>query len=266
LLTTNGAYYSSALLGLNRLYSPAVFVFILIGVAAALGDAHAGGGVRRAASLCGLAATALFVGFYMLFLFQDVRFLLPILPLLLAFAGFGVARTVTFSYERRISPSRLVLLVLFAVAVSGLGAALYARATAPPDPPYQYELCESYRTLLPPDGCVITGIDPALLDHVVLHGTPRSFFAVSERCPYVGATVQPRAGGPTETVPIPVAARNVDEIRTMIAGGRTVMVDDWVDPHHPGRWRGGLEALRARFILEEVGRRGPFRIYRLVNR
>ena len=261
LQTTNGAFYSSGLLGLNRVYSPAVLVFIVVGVA----DALRHRGDRRMLTLCLLAVIGLSVIFYVMILVNSYRYFLPFLPPLLALAGYGMSRKVSFSRRERIGAAGIVYTLLFAIVLSPAGPALYRRAVSPPPPPLQYEVCTAYRELAPPDACVISGIDPVLVEHFVLRDSRRAFLALSERSLYVDQRFREKPEDPITTLPVIPVSRRLDEVRAMIGAGRVVLMDDWESPYQKGRYRDDLDMMRANFGLEEVARRGPCRVYRLTN-
>jgi len=97
----------------------------------------------------------------------------------------------------------------------------------------------------------------------VLKGSSRIFIPLSERDPYLETRVRLRAGDRPEIPPIVPAARRMDEIRSMVRAGRSVLVDDWEDPHHKERYAKDIEMLGANFSLTPVASHGAFRIYRL---
>ena len=265
LRTTNGAFYSSAILGLNRVYNPAVFIFIVLGISCSLRKPNTGRNIKRLLSLCLVSIIALSILFYMMLPVNLYRYMLPVLPLLLAFAGYGMARKVEFTYRKRIRPASLLYIVLFAIAISPAGNSIYRRVTRSLPPPYQYEICRTYRGLSPPDGCIISGIDSVLLDHFILRESERTLFALSPKSLYVDQRFRLKPGDAPTASPIEPASRHMDEIRAMIDEGKTVLMDDWESPFHPGRYRDDLDMMRANFVLEEVSRKGPFHVYRLSN-
>jgi len=265
LRTTNGAFYSSAILGLNRVYNPAVFIFIVLGISSSLRKPDTGRNIKRLLSLCIVSIIALSILFYMMLPFNLYRYMLPVLPLLLAFAGYGMSRKVEFTYRKRIRPAYLLYIVLFAIAVSPAGNSIYRRVTRSLPPPYQYEICRTYRGLSPPDGCIISGIDSVLLDHFVLQENERTLFALSPKSLYVGQKFRLKPGDALTASPIEPASRHMDKIRAMIDEGKTVLMDDWESPFHTGRYRDDLDMMRANFVLEEVSGKGPFHVYRLSN-
>lgn len=267
LRTTNGAFYSSALLGLNKIYNPAVFIFIVIGISHSLSRGIATRADRRMLTPCVIFIIGLSVLFYMMIPCSDYRYLLPVLPLLLAFAGFGMSRKVQFSYRKRIRPASLFYLILFSIVMPGVGLSLYRRVTTPPPPPLQYEICKTYRELVPPDGCIISGMDAVLVDYFVLSGSKRVFFALSEKSMCVDQRLRLKPGDALITLPIIPVSRRMDKIYALIDKGKVVLMDDWENPLWLGwRYREDLEMMRDNFTLEEVGRKGPFHIYRLSNK
>ncbi|MEI6633905.1 MAG: glycosyltransferase family 39 protein [Chlamydiota bacterium] len=260
---TSGLFYGAALLGMYGLYSPAVFIFIALGVAESLNARGGLSGCPRAvaASLCAIVALCALV--IMMYSFRDIRFLLPLLPVLFVFAGAGMARHVRVSYQRYRGAPALIASVLFACAMSAAPLAIYSRVTTPPDPPYQYGICMRYDRALPIDGCIISGVDPLLLEHCVLRDSARTLRAISDTGFYVDVPVRLKPGDEAVRIPVEPVSRFIDEIRARIDADMVVLTDDWEDPHRAGQCRREREMLRAQFAHTEVARAGPFRVYRL---
>ncbi|MFH0910200.1 MAG: hypothetical protein V1918_01635 [Planctomycetota bacterium] len=265
--TTNGAYYASSLLGLGNLYSPAIFLFIIVGVAASFGNVDADDRPKRVIVLSFLSVIGLHIFFYMtVYWGHDARYLFVILPLLFSLAAFGMSRKLALVCEERITLPALACAALFSLVISGVLLSLYRGVTSPRTPPFQYEVCEAYGRLLPPDGCVISGIHPTLVDHYVQSGNERRFYPISKNAMYVGKKIRFVHDGSLGTLPLDPVQRHMDEVRGMLRSGKVVMVDDWCDPLHPGLFDAERSMLFAEFAPREVYRSGPFRIYRLFPR
>lgn len=61
------------------------------------------------------------------------------------------------------------------------------------------------------------------------------------------------------------ASRRLHEISDLADGGTVTLMDDRESPFQKGRYSDDIRMLRENFILEEVARRGQFRVYRLSN-
>ena len=263
--TTNGAYYASSLLGLQGAYGPAVFMFILAGIAGAFDVSGRCGRQRRSAALAFLSVIGLYVLLHMTYVDHDPRYLFLVLPFLLSFAAYGASRRLRPLCRGRVTAPTLAWAALFAFAASGMCLSLAREIHRRRDPPYQYVICEAYRKMLPPDGCVISSIHPAMLDRYLLRGTARRYYVVSPREMYARLAIR-LADGSRVTLPVEPVQRHLDEVRAMLRAGKVVMADDWSDPDHPGRFDAERNEIFAGFAARVVRLEGPFRIYRLFPR
>lgn len=114
----NLLHYARLVAGDGTLYGVAVAAMVMIGaVAAASAD-----GERRRVLWLGVAFTALMLGFYGAFFWQEDRYLLPVLPLLGAIAAAGVAAGVPV-----IVRAVMAGLVVLAVVLTVRGPSPYTR-------------------------------------------------------------------------------------------------------------------------------------------
>ena len=265
--TTNGAYYASSLIGLGQIYSPAVFVFIIAGVAASLGVIDGADRARRTIAISILSVIALHVFFYAMYAAgHDARYFSAVLPLLLSLSAFGMSGKFALLCEKRITAPGLAYAALLSLVISGVLLSLYRGVTSPRTPPFQYELCEAYGRILPPDGCVISNIHPTLVDHYVQSGNECRFYTISKKAMYVRERIRLTRDGSLGTLPIEPVQAHLEEVRAMLRSGKVVMMDDWYDQYHPGQFDAERRVLFADFSAREVYRNGPFRIYRLIPR
>lgn len=189
-----------------------------------------------------LSTVGLFLGFFSLYPAQNLRYLLPTVPLLLVMAAVGVE-----DFFRKL-PGAAQQALLFL----GLGVILGCLALVwKPDqkPPLRKAYAEMIRSTTETNAHVLTAWDPVSFYHEIQRGTARRYLPISEKVEYVWS----------DKVSFIVGGRDSPAIEAIVREGKPVYLDSLGCAQHAS----DCASLKRHFFFKEVAASEGIRLYRL---
>lgn len=168
-------------------------------------------GPARRYVLLVMVAAALFLGFYGLYFFQDIRFLLPVYVALVPLAAWGVERLLAVPESLRRSGALGVLLAAALCIATWMPGPRWSRASNQPLRELsgaRQQLVEAAARILPQDALIVSNLDGLIVGHYLLRGTERDYLPLDRRVEYASKYVQPRAPG---SLRFRLAASSIDD-------------------------------------------------------
>lgn len=226
--------------------------FIGIGVHRILLDRTKGSAPRRKFLLFTLTTAAIFYGTFSLYFAQNMRYLLPVVPLLLIIAGFGWRQI--FSEL----PS-LVQKVIFCL----VGILLAASPVVLHNIEKRLPLRKHYAKLIlektESKAAVITGWDAVSFYHLIQKKSERKYLPLSRDVEYAQTPFPPDPRWPLSFL---VAGKEPERVEEMVAAGIPVYMDNLSCLKH----REECAILQRRLDFTEAGQKEGVVLYRLMKK
>ncbi|TET39522.1 MAG: phospholipid carrier-dependent glycosyltransferase [Planctomycetota bacterium] len=209
------------------------------------------------------------------YFYQNMRFMLPLAPLLAILAAIGTCRIMRALWHVRgkLRTGSLALLFLIVLIIGrfhtrNLFHFEHMQASSSP----KYATVKTLAESTPGDALIITSLYPVYVEHLVIRGTERKLYPLAGNGPLFmkNRPEKPprdrehaRKLGAAPFYPFAAASEEgITSLQSASARGKAIYLDEYSTRRHPE----ALAALRSRFSFEKATSVGGWRIYRLVSR
>jgi len=226
--------------------------FIGVGVWKILREAGSQRKRNREFLLFTFLATGFLYIFFSFYYAQNVRYFMPVVPLLLIVAAVGFDHL--FS-QSPIILQRDILLLSGTILIISPFVLWKISGTSPARRSY----IDLIQNGTEKNASVITEWDPVSFSHEIQEGTERRYIAISKELEYVHEPFRP---DPERKIPFFVAPQELESIKKIVASAHPVYIDNRSCQNY------SLECalLKERFSFKEVASRGGIQLYRLEKR
>jgi len=248
--------FGRLLLGFSNLWEQNPYPFFLtpligVGVWKILLDGSPKGQRKNEFLFFTFLAVGLFYGVLSFYFAQNLRYLMPVVPLLLILAAVG------FDHFLNQWPNHLQNGLVFL-----LGGALLAVVTvsleADKGPPLRKTYVHLIQNRTEENAHIITEWDPVSFYHKIQRGSKRAYLPISEELEYVH---EPFAPDPRREIPFLIASRDLESIEKMVMSKKSV----YIDSLSCNNYQKECGILKEKFHFKEVASLGEVQLYRLVG-